>query len=100
MVKKTGDSGEILRCSFCNKSHRDVRKLIAGPTVFICDECVEVCNDIIAHDARLEQTGGKEPEPAGLPKLTSLARTWCALCRLPVAAEEALAVENRAPCVG
>jgi len=51
MVKKTGD-GEILRCSFCNKDQNDVRKLIAGPTVFICDECVEVCNDIIADDNR------------------------------------------------
>src|SRR3990170_2058773 len=50
MVKKSGDGGEILRCSFCNKDQNDVRKLIAGPTVFICDECVEVCNDIIADD--------------------------------------------------
>ena len=48
-MKKTGD-GEILRCSFCNKDQNDVRKLIAGPTVFICDECVDVCNDIIADD--------------------------------------------------
>src|ERR687898_277964 len=57
MVKKTGD-GEILRCSFCNKDQNDVRKLIAGPTVFICDECVEVCNDIIADDNRFEARGG------------------------------------------
>src|SRR5213594_3039471 len=57
MVKKAGD-GEILRCSFCNKDQNDVRKLIAGPTVFICDECVEVCNDIIADDNRFEARGG------------------------------------------
>jgi hypothetical protein len=44
-VKKNGDS-EILRCSFCNKDQNDVRKLIAGPTVFICDECVDVCNEV------------------------------------------------------
>ena len=56
MVKKAGD-GEILRCSFCNKDQNDVRKLIAGPTVFICDECVEVCNDIIADDNRFEARG-------------------------------------------
>ncbi len=49
MAKKNGDP-EVLRCSFCNKDQSDVRKLIAGPTVFICDECVEVCNDIIADD--------------------------------------------------
>jgi DNA polymerase III delta prime subunit len=57
MVKKAGD-GEILRCSFCNKDQNDVRKLIAGPTVFICDECVEVCNDIIADDNKFEARGG------------------------------------------
>ena len=57
MVKKTND-GEILRCSFCNKDQNDVRKLIAGPTVFICDECVDVCNDIIADDNRFENKGG------------------------------------------
>ena len=44
-TKKPGET-ETLRCSFCNKDQNDVRKLIAGPTVFICDECVEVCNDI------------------------------------------------------
>ena len=55
MVKKSGET-EVLRCSFCNKDQNDVRKLIAGPTVFICDECVEVCNDIIADDNRAERT--------------------------------------------
>ena len=51
---KKGSEAEILRCSFCNKDQNDVRKLIAGPTVFICDECVDVCNDIIADDRRVE----------------------------------------------
>ena len=62
MVKKSGDP-EILRCSFCNKDQNDVRKLIAGPTVFICDECVEVCNDIIADDNRFENRGAQSPPP-------------------------------------
>jgi ATP-dependent Clp protease ATP-binding subunit ClpX len=53
-TKKAGADGEVLRCSFCNKDQNDVRKLIAGPTVFICDECVDVCNDIIADDRRAE----------------------------------------------
>src|SRR6186997_2852044 len=52
-MKKNGEN-EVLRCSFCNKDQNDVRKLIAGPTVFICDECVDVCNDIIADDRRVE----------------------------------------------
>lgn len=41
--------GPDFRCSFCNKSQRDVKKLIAGPNVYICDECVAICNDILAH---------------------------------------------------
>jgi ATP-dependent Clp protease ATP-binding subunit ClpX len=59
--KDTGD--EALRCSFCNKSQREVKKLIAGPTVFICDECVDICLDIIAEDRLLEQQ-----QDASLPK--------------------------------
>jgi ATP-dependent Clp protease ATP-binding subunit ClpX len=59
--KDTGE--EALRCSFCNKGQREVKKLIAGPTVFICDECVDICLDIIAEDRMLEQ----EQETA-LPK--------------------------------
>ena len=51
--KEAGD--DTLRCSFCNKSQREVKKLIAGPTVFICDECVDICLDIIAEDRMLEQ---------------------------------------------
>jgi ATP-dependent Clp protease ATP-binding subunit ClpX len=62
MVKKTGEN-EVLRCSFCNKDQNDVRKLIAGPTVFICDECVEVCNDIIADDNKFEARGARTSLP-------------------------------------
>jgi len=50
-----------LRCSFCNKDQNDVRKLIAGPTVFICEECVEVCTDIIADDDRYESLNRARP---------------------------------------
>src|SRR5438874_1452123 len=53
-MSKKGNSGDVLRCSFCNKSQRDVKKLIAGPTVYICDECVDICLDIIAEDRVLE----------------------------------------------
>jgi ATP-dependent Clp protease ATP-binding subunit ClpX len=62
MVKKNGET-EVLRCSFCNKDQNDVRKLIAGPTVFICDECVEVCNDIIADDNRFENRAARTTLP-------------------------------------
>ena len=57
MTKKSPKS-ENLSCSFCKKDQNDVRKLIAGPTVFICDECVEVCNDIIKDDSSVEVKSG------------------------------------------
>ena len=51
MSSKVGsDSKNTLYCSFCGKSQHEVRKLIAGPTVFICDECVELCMDIIREE--------------------------------------------------
>jgi ATP-dependent Clp protease ATP-binding subunit ClpX len=50
------DSSKLLYCSFCGKSQHEVRKLIAGPSVFICDECVDLCNDIIREEVQEEQT--------------------------------------------
>ena len=60
-----GDGGKLLYCSFCGKSQHEVRKLIAGPSVFICDECVELCNDIIREelDERTERGQAKLPIP-------------------------------------
>ncbi len=55
MVKRSEDTSSSLRCSFCGKSQREVRKLIAGPTVYICDECIELCNEIIADEAERER---------------------------------------------
>ncbi len=52
--------GDVLRCSFCGKSQHEVRKLIAGPTVYICNECVEVCLDIIAEDRVHEAKSGQQ----------------------------------------
>jgi ATP-dependent Clp protease ATP-binding subunit ClpX len=51
-----GDNGKLLYCSFCGKSQHEVRKLIAGPSVFICDECVDLCNDIIREE--VQENGG------------------------------------------
>lgn len=62
--KNRGDDGKLLYCSFCGKSQHEVRKLIAGPSVFICDECVELCNDII----REEMQEGDSDAISKLPK--------------------------------
>lgn len=60
-----GDDGKLLYCSFCGKSQHEVRKLIAGPSVFVCDECVELCNDIIREEMQEKATasGSKLPKP-------------------------------------
>ena len=54
------DDGKLLYCSFCGKSQHEVRKLIAGPSVFICDECVELCNDIIREELDERAEHGRE----------------------------------------
>jgi len=62
----SGDNGKLLYCSFCGKSQHEVRKLIAGPSVFICDECVELCNDIIREEVQEHASsvsGKKLPTP-------------------------------------
>ncbi|MEE2821407.1 MAG: ATP-dependent Clp protease ATP-binding subunit ClpX [Acidobacteriota bacterium] len=56
-------SEDVLHCSFCNKSQNDVRKLIAGPTVFICDQCVDVCNEIISDDVTTGDSSVSEKLP-------------------------------------
>jgi ATP-dependent Clp protease ATP-binding subunit ClpX len=63
---KSDDNGKLLYCSFCGKSQHEVRKLIAGPSVFICDECVDLCNDIISEEIQDDETAGggdKLPTP-------------------------------------
>jgi ATP-dependent Clp protease ATP-binding subunit ClpX len=66
-----GDSKSTLYCSFCGKSQHEVRKLIAGPTVFICDECVELCNDIIREESKsaLVKTRDGVPTPLEICKV-------------------------------
>ena len=59
----SGDSKSTLYCSFCGKSQHEVRKLIAGPTVFICDECVELCMDIIREEHKISFVKSKDGVP-------------------------------------
>jgi len=65
-VTQKNGSGDQLTCSFCGKAQEEVKKLIAGPAVYICDECIELCKDIIAEEAQLEEVplgGGQLPKP-------------------------------------
>ena len=76
----TGDStsdenGKLLYCSFCGKSQNEVRKLIAGPSVFICDECVDLCNDIIREEiqeASAPEASDKLPVPREINEILDL----------------------------
>src|SRR6059036_1875745 len=65
MSEKSSSGEKLLYCSFCGKSQHEVRKLIAGPSVFICDECIELCNDIIREESAADK-GGK-PSKSDLP---------------------------------
>jgi ATP-dependent Clp protease ATP-binding subunit ClpX len=68
---KSDDNGKLLYCSFCGKSQHEVRKLIAGPSVFVCDECVDLCNDIIREEIQEKETESgrkKLPVPEEIKK--------------------------------
>ncbi|MEK7654863.1 MAG: ATP-dependent Clp protease ATP-binding subunit ClpX [Pseudomonadota bacterium] len=67
MKKSSGSSG-LLFCSFCGKSQNEVRKLIAGPAVFICDECIELCNDIVNEEISVAKTAHAKPSKLLKPK--------------------------------
>ena len=87
MVDRRRDDGHgNLQCSFCGKSQKEVKKLIAGPTVYICDECIGLCNDIIAEEVEREEsltTTTPLPKPAdsrthpaaAIPRLASINRS-------------------------
>ncbi|KAB2842110.1 ATP-dependent Clp protease ATP-binding subunit ClpX [bacterium] len=72
MAKNYTDDSTNLSCSFCGKSQREVKKLIAGPTVYICDECIELCNDIIAEETNKQEmlkTKAGVPKPSEIKKI-------------------------------
>ncbi len=66
-MARLGEGGELLKCSFCGKSQKQVKRLIAGPAVYICDECIELCNEIMEEEERTatdEVTFTELPKPA------------------------------------
>ena len=65
--KGSGSDDKLLFCSFCGKNQNEVRKLIAGPSVYICNECIDLCNDIIQEEIN-ESSEAKEAEPFPVPK--------------------------------
>ena len=87
-----GSRGDLLRCSFCSKDQKSVAKLIAGPGVYICDECVDLCNEII-HD-ELEHPSDSSDEPDD-ELLASLARRQAVVQQAETGVREHVAILRR-----
>src|SRR5215213_9942421 len=69
---KSGKGDKLLHCSFCGKSQHEVRKLIAGPSVFVCDECIALCNDILKEDLQtqtIQESRHTLPKPQEIKKI-------------------------------
>ena len=95
---RPGPPVPVLRCSFCNKSQRQVKKLIAGPNVQICDECVDICLDILGEekkDAVHSSAGEDDLGYSGTAWPTPGTLLLCSLCRTPTTLDQSLAVPDR-----
>ena len=77
-MAKFGDGGDLLKCSFCGKSQKQVKKLIAGPGVYICDECIDLCNEIIEEEfAEHTEVGfGELPKPRDIFQFLNVIRVY------------------------
>ena len=107
--KKQPESEEERRqkrmcCSFCGKNRDEVKKLIAGPTVYICDECVNLCNEIIAEECELEKEEEKKELVIAVDPTRPKTSFWkraagptCALCGITSPISEVLLVPDRGP---
>src|ERR1700739_1108881 len=85
-----GDEKGQLKCSFCGKTQEQVRKLVAGPGVYICDECIELCNEIIEEELYGETRGHSKPK--SIPKPQEIYGTLCQYVIGQERAKKALAV--------
>jgi ClpX C4-type zinc finger len=119
-TRRPAQPKELLRCSFCGKNEKDVRKLVAGPAVFICDECVQICVDVMKDDTR--GSAGQDDTPQAQEARARAAAerlnrddvaapsvevpAWhvrCPLCEIIVPTEGAIPITGRGvlcrPCV-
>src|SRR5438445_9884402 len=83
MSRKDSHHHGNLSCSFCGKGQREVRKLIAGPTVYICDECIKLCNDIVRQEAERAKAGPAQtpvPRTSDAEAKPSMQTLCCSFC--------------------
>ena len=73
-MSRLGETADLLKCNFCGKSQKQVRKLIAGPGVYICDECIELCNEIIEEELSevTELASAELPKPREILSISSM----------------------------
>jgi hypothetical protein len=92
---------DVLRCSFCSKTQNEVRKLIAGPAVYICDECVDVCIEIIEEDTRFQKPAQDATSQEGPEKASRTKRRdgVCSLCGKP-SSLDVLPIDDRGVLCG
>ncbi len=88
----------ILRCSFCSQSQHQVKKLIAGPNVQICDECVDICLDVLNEEKKgLTRLSAVDGDVEAAQRAWPLSETllFCGLCKIPTTLSQSLAVPDR-----
>jgi ferredoxin len=94
-VRPYGFSGPAVRCSFCNKSQRDVAKIVAGPEVNICSECVEICRDVLERDVTLVEPMTQEEFEGSERLISGNEAIRCALCAAVRPLAESLRIPGR-----
>jgi ATP-dependent protease Clp ATPase subunit len=92
MTGRRAERGDLLRCSFCNKNQKELKKIIAGPGVYICDECVELCNEIIREELEPAPRIDWRSDWSDDELLKSLARSQAVVQQADVAVHEHVAI--------
>ena len=95
-LQGSSENENSIQCSFCGKTQDQVRKLVAGPDVYICDECIDLCDEIIAKEYAQEMQQ-QENQPAAEQGTALAENPLCIVCRLPKDIAEVVFVSERGP---
>ena len=95
-LQRSSETKDSVQCSFCGKTQDQVRKLIAGPSVYICDECIDLYDEIIAEEYA-QEVQQQENQPAAEQDVFLAENSLCIVCRLPKEIAEVVFVPERGP---
>src|SRR5258705_10938322 len=90
-LQRGSETDDSVQCSFCGKTQDQVRKLVAGPSVYICDECIDLCDEIIAEEYA-QEVQQQENQPASEQSVSLAGNLLCIVCRLPKSIAEGVFV--------